>query len=132
MTWRAFFANFMMVIVSCSKLNSAFKASSRSNAQLQKNHITAFLIANPISHRTPSQEISSRRRVSSCILQMSGSAEKLSSNQMRTITIGVNERYIQKRDVNASESDDFVTTTSFVPLVLTLTGKTKHPQHKHQ
>ena len=122
MTWGAFFANFMMVIVSCSKLNSAFKASSLSNAQLQRNHISAFLNANPIAHRMPSQKINSRRRMSSCILQMSGSVEKLSSNQMRTITIGVNERYIQKKDVNASESDDFVATTSFVPLVLTLTG----------
>ena len=53
---------------------------------------------------------------------MGDNAEKLSSNHRRTITIGVNERYIQKKDQNAEESDENVTSTPFVPLVLTLTG----------
>lgn len=63
-----------------------------------------------------------RRRKPSCILQMSDSAEKFTSNQRRTITIGVNERYGPRKDQNASESDDYVAATPFVPLVLTLTG----------
>lgn len=54
---------------------------------------------------------------------MTENAEKLSSNARRTITIGVNERYISKKDQNATESEDYVATTSFVPLVLTLTGQ---------
>jgi hypothetical protein len=54
---------------------------------------------------------------------MGDSSEKFTSNQRRTITIGVNERYGPRKDQNATESDDHVAPTPFVPLVLTLTGQ---------
>ena len=127
MSWITLFANLMMVIVSCLKLHSAFKACSRNNAQqLRTNIISTVLNTKSIPRVTPSsirsQKISMRRRKSLSILQMSDRAEKFTSNQKRTITIGVNERYSPRKDQNATESDDYVAPTPFVPLVLTLTG----------
>jgi hypothetical protein len=126
MSWITLFANLMMVIVSCIKLHSAFKGCSRNNAQLRRNVISTALDDKSIAHRTPSsirsQKISMSRRKSLCILQMSDSSEKFTSNQRRTITIGVNERYGPRKDQNATESEDYVAPTPFVPLVLTLTG----------
>ena len=124
---RLFVARLAISATFLMSLCSALLTSSRNSA---RTVITSFADLRPYLCNLPDMRYKNSRQnrkrfqsngISFSKREMSSNSGRVTSNRMKTITVGVNERNNQPREMD--ENNEYIPQAPLEPLVLTLSGR---------